>query len=152
MNLAFSGIPEVTQNFREGGWNLGGVDANGAPVSTAINAEQFWKIASGKRYGVAEFFAYDATCFRVRELAIGYNIPLKSSNILKYVTGVKLSFVGRNLGFLYRGDSRLDIPGLGTRKMWFDPDMSLGNSNWQGVEYGTLPPTRSLGINLRITF
>ncbi len=152
MNLAFSGIPEVTQNYREGGWNLGGVDANGAPVSTTINAEQFWKIASGKRYGVAEFFAYDATCFRVRELAIGYNIPLKSGTFLKYINGLKVSFVGRNLGFLYRGESTLDIPGLGTRKMWFDPDMSLGNANWQGVEYGTLPPTRSLGINLRITF
>ena len=30
MNLAFSGIPEVTAQFREGGWNLGGVDATGA--------------------------------------------------------------------------------------------------------------------------
>lgn len=149
MNLAFSGIPEVTSKFREGGLNLGGVDADGHPVSATITAQDFWQIASGKRYGNGEFFAYDATNFRVREVSIGYSIPLSST---AFVKGVKISLVGRNLFWLYRGSSILDIPGIGKRKMWFDPDMSLGNSNWQGVEYGTLPSTRSLGVNLQVTF
>jgi hypothetical protein len=149
MNLAFSGIPEVTALKREGGWSLGGVDATGAAVSTPIAAQDFWQIASGKRYGAGEFFAYDATNLRVRELSIGYNIPLKNTTVIK---AAKLSLVGRNLLWLYRGKSLLDIPGIGTRKMWFDPDMSLGNSNYQGVEYGTLPATRSLGVNLQLTF
>ena len=149
MNLAFSGIPEVTENFRSGGWNLGGVNATGTPVSQPINAQDFWQIASGKRYGAGEFFAYNATNFRVRELSIGYTIPLKS---LTFIKSVKLSAVGRNLLWLYRGESLLDIPGVGKRKMWFDPDMSLGNSNYQGVEYGTLPSTRSYGLNLQVTF
>ena len=149
MNLAFSGIPEVTENFRDGGWSLGGVSATGQPVSTAIRAQDFWQIASGKRYGAGEFFAYDATNFRVREISIGYAIPIKSTTIVK---AVKISAVGRNLLWLYRGESRLDIPGIGTRKMWFDPDMSLGNSNYQGVEYGNLPSTRSYGLNLQVTF
>ena len=149
MNLAFSGIPEVTEKNREGGWNLGGVNASGQPVTTAITAQDFWQIASGKRYGAGEFFAYNATNLRVRELSVGYDIPVKS---LKVVKGARLSFVARNLLWLYRGKSTLDIPGLGTRKMWFDPDMSLGNGNFQGVEYGTLPATRSLGVNLQVTF
>ncbi|MDB5278321.1 MAG: SusC/RagA family TonB-linked outer membrane protein [Ferruginibacter sp.] len=149
MNLAFSGIPEVTALKREGGWSLGGVDATGSPVSTTITAQDFWQIASGKRYGAGEFFAYDATNLRVRELSIGYSIPLKNTTVIK---AAKLSLVGRNLLWLYRGKSLLDIPGIGTRKMWFDPDMSLGNSNYQGVEYGTLPATRSLGVNLQLTF
>lgn len=149
MNLAFSGIPEVTESFRGGGWNLGGVNATGTPVSQPINAQDFWQIASGKRYGAGEFFAYNATNFRVRELSIGYTIPLKSVTFIK---SVKLSAVGRNLLWLYRGESLLDIPGVGKRKMWFDPDMSLGNSNYQGVEYGTLPSTRSYGLNLQVTF
>ena len=149
MNLAFSGIPEVTDNFREGNWSLGGVDANGQPVSKAITAQDFWQIASGKRYGAGEFFAYDATNFRVRELSVGYDIPLGG---LAFIKAARLSAVARNLFWLYRGDSRLDIPGIGTRKMWFDPDMSLGNSNYQGVEYGTLPSTRSYGLNLQVTF
>ena len=149
MNLAFSGIPAVTEAYREGGWSLGGVDANGAAVSKTISAQDFWQIASGKRYGAGEFFAYDATNLRVRELSIGYNIPVKNTKIIK---AAKLSFVGRNLFWLYRGKSLLDIPGIGKRKMWFDADMSLGNGNYQGVEYGTLPATRSLGVNLQVTF
>src|SRR5690606_16097861 len=76
MNLAFSGIPEVTGRYREGGLNLGGVDASGQPVGQAITSQQFWQIASGKRYGNGEFFAYDATNFRIREVSIGYEIPL----------------------------------------------------------------------------
>jgi TonB-linked SusC/RagA family outer membrane protein len=152
MNLAFSGIPEVTAQHREGGWNLGGVDGGGQPISAAITAQDFWQIASGKRYGAGEFFAYDATSFRVREASLGYDIPLKSGAVLSFVKGIKLSVVGRNLLWLYRGKSILDIPGIGKRKMWFDPDMSLGNGNWQGVEYGTLPSTRSIGVNLRVTF
>ncbi len=149
MNLAFSGIPEITAQYREGGWNLGGVDVNGSPVSATITAQDFWQIASGKRYGAGDFFAYDATSFRMREVSLGYDIPLPSKFFAK---SARLSAVGRNLFWIYQGKSKLDIPGLDKRKMWFDPDMSLGNANWQGVEYGTLPSTRSIGLNLQVTF
>ena len=150
MNLAFSGIPEVTQKFREGGLSLGGVDATGAPVSKTITAQDFWQIASGKRYGAGEFFAYNGTSFRARELSFGYQLPVTKA--LPFVQSAKLSFIARNLFWIYRGSSTLDIPGIGKRKAWFDPDMSLGNANWQGVEYGTLPSTRSYGVNLQVTF
>ena len=149
MNLAFSGIPEVTANYREGGWSLGGVDANGAPVTKTISAQDFWQIASGKRYGNGEFFAYDATNFRVREASLGYNFHISNTAVIK---ALKVYATGRNLLWLYRGSSRLEIPGISKRKMWFDPDMSLGNGNYQGVEYGTLPATRTFGLNLQATF
>ena len=149
MNLAFSGIPEITAKNREGGWVLGGVGTDGSAVNAAINAQQFWQTASGKRYGLGEFFAYDATNFRVRELSIGYDIPVPSNFVIK---SAKFSLVARNLGFLYRGSSLMDIPGIGKRKMDFDPDMALGNSNYQGVQYFTSPSTQSLGGNLMLTF
>ena len=147
--LAYNGAPGVTANFREGGWNLGGVNKEGVPVDATINSQAFWTTASGGRYGSAEFFTYDATNFRVRELSVGYSIPVPSSFALK---SARLSLVARNLFFLYRGSSELSIPGLGRRKMSFDPDMSLGNGNWQGISYGTLPSTRSIGVNLQLTF
>ena len=109
----------------------------------------FGKQLLEKRYGVGEFFAYDVTNFRVRELSLGYDIPLKNHNVIK---GIRISAVARNVFWIYRGSSLLDIPGLGKRKMSFDPDMSLGNGNYQGVEYGTLPSTRTLGLNLKLTF
>lgn len=152
MNLAFSGIPEATEKYREpNSWDLGGVDADGNKVAAKTNAQGFWQIASGKRYGAAEFFTYDATNIRLRELSVGYDIPL-GNNANFFVKNARLNLVARNVFWIYRGSSKLDIPGLGTRKMWFDPDLSLGNSNWQGVEYGTLPSTRTIGLNLQLTF
>jgi hypothetical protein len=151
MNLAFSGITKATEKYREGGWNLGGVDASGNPVTKTISAQDFWTTpaVSGKRYGGGEFFTYDATNIRVRELSIGYDIPLGTGLFIK---SARFSAVARNLFWIYRGRSILDIPGLGKRKMWMDPDMGLGNGNFQGVEYGTLPSTRTLGLNLKLTF
>ena len=149
MNLAFSGIPEVTGKYREGGLALKGVDTSGKAVSATITAQQFWKAVSLQRYGTAEFFAYSATNFRLRELTLGYDIPLHSKAIIK---AARISAVGRNVFWLYRGKSILDIPGLGKRSMTFDPDMSLGNGNFQGISYGTLPSTRSYGLNLQLTF
>lgn len=148
MNLAFSGITAGTEKYREGGWNLGGMDTSGNGGAASITAQDFWQIASGKRYGIGQFFAYNATSFRVREASLGYNIPVPKNIFIK---GANLSVVARNLFWLYRGKSILDIPGLGKRTMPFDPDMSLGNGNYQGVEYGTLPSTRSVGVNLKLT-
>ena len=148
MNLAFSGITEGTLPYREGGWSLGGNDVNGNAVTKTITAQDFWQTASGKRYGVGEFFAYDATNFRVRELSIGYDLPITA----KFIKSARISAVARNLFWIYRGSSLLSIPGVGKRKMSFDPDMSLGNGNFQGVEYGTLPSTRTLGFNLKLNF
>jgi TonB-linked SusC/RagA family outer membrane protein len=149
MNLAFSGIPAATGQHREGGWSLGGVDTSGNPVSTPVTAQKFWQTASGKRYGVGEFFAYDATSFRLRELSVGFEIPLHSKTIIK---AARLSAVARNLFWIYRGSSLISIPGEGKRKFTFDPDMSLGNGNYQGISYGTLPSTRTFGFNLQLTF
>ena len=149
MNLAFSGIPAVTENYRDGNWNLHAVNENGDAVSTTINAQDFWQTASSKDYGAGEFFAYDATNFRLREANIGYEFPTPKTGIIK---GAKISLVGRNLFWFYRGKSLLDIPGVGKRTMYFDPDVTLGNGNWQGVEYGALPSTRTIGLNLQLTF
>ena len=161
MNLAFSGIPEITAQNRAGGWVLPGITAGvagadgvtligaGKTNTQAITAEQFWQTVSGKRYGWGEFFAYDATNVRVRELSIGYGIPVPSNFFIK---SARLSFVARNLFWIYRGKSILDIPGLGKRTMWFDPDVNIGNGNFQGVEYGTLPSNRSIGLNLKLSF
>ncbi|MFT3704335.1 MAG: SusC/RagA family TonB-linked outer membrane protein [Agriterribacter sp.] len=149
MNLSFSGITDETTKYRDGGLNLGGVDATGTAVNETISAQQFWRTASGKRFGTGEFYTYDATNFRIRELSLGYDIPVK--NI--FIKTARVSAVGRNLLWLYRGSSKLAIPGMGKRKMWMDPDMSLyGGNGLTGVEYGAFPSTRSIGINVQLTF
>lgn len=151
MNLAFSGITEGTSKFREGGLVLKGVTADGVENTKSITAQDFWQAASvsGQRYGTGEFFSYNTTNFRLQEMALGYDIPLKNNNVIK---SLNVSAVARNLFWIYRGSSRLDIPGIGKRKMWFDPSMSSGNGNYQGVEYGTMPATRTWGVNVKVGF
>jgi TonB-linked SusC/RagA family outer membrane protein len=146
MNLANSGGTESTVENRGGGWILPGLDPTGAKNGVAVNAQSFWTTVSGKRAGWAEFFTYDQTNFRVREVSLAYTFDK-----LKVVKSARISVFARNLFWLYRGKNILKIPGLSDRKLSFDPDMSLGVGNYQGVNYGALPSTRSMGVNLQIT-
>jgi TonB-linked SusC/RagA family outer membrane protein len=147
-NFAFDGTASYTSAFRDGGLILDAVTATGEKNTKAINAETFWTTVSGGRYSYGEFFAYDATNIRIRELILGYTLPIKN-NVIKTA---KLSLVGRNLLFLYRGSAILDIAGMPKRKMNFDPDINLGAGNFQGIEYGNLPSTRTIGLNLQLGF
>ena len=147
-NFAFDGTGAYTTAFRDGGLTLDAVTATGEKNTKAINAETFWTTVSGGRYSFGEFFTYDATNVRIRELILGYNFKLNNNTI----KNVRLSLVGRNLAFLYRGKATLDIAGVPDRRMNFDPDINLGAGNYQGVEYGSLPSTRTIGLNLQLGF
>ncbi len=150
-NLAFDGNAAYTSAYREGGWVVPGVVKNGEsykPNQTPINAETFWTTVSNGRYSWGQLFTYDATNVRIREAAVGYDFDVNNS----FVKKAKLSIVARNLFFLAKGNAIMDIPGIPTRKMWFDPDVNLGAGNYQGVEYGTLPSARSVGLNLNLSF
>jgi hypothetical protein len=148
--MAFDGTAEYTTKYRSGGWVLPALNQTSKQVNDkAINAETFWTTVSGGRYSWGEFFTYDATNIRIRELTAGYTFKLKPQSLFK---SAKISFVARNLLFLYRGSSIMDIPGIGKRKMRFDPDVNLGAGNFQGIEFGNLPTTRSLGLNVKLSF
>ena len=150
-SLAFDGSSAITTAYREGGWVLPGVTLSNneyIPNTYPINAETFWTTVSKGRYSWGQVFTYDATNVRIREAAVGYDITINS----QYVKKATLSIVARNLFFLAKGNAIIDIPGIPTRKMWFDPDVNLGAGNYQGVEFGTLPSSRSIGLNLSLSF
>ena len=150
-SLAFDGSSAYTTAYREGGWVIPGVTLSNneyIPNATPVNAETFWTTVSNGRYSWGQVFTYDATNVRIREAAVGYDFNINS----QYVKRAKLSIVARNLFFLAKGNAIVDIPGIPTRKMWFDPDVNLGAGNYQGVEYGTLPSARSIGLNLSLSF
>jgi len=150
-SLAFDGSSAITTAYREGGWVLPGVTLSNneyIPNTYPINAETFWTTVSKGRYSWGQVFTYDATNVRIREAVVGYDITINS----QYVKKATLSIVARNLFFLAKGNAIIDIPGIPTRKMWFDPDVNLGAGNYQGVEFGTLPSSRSIGLNLSLSF
>lgn len=115
--------------------NTGYVDLEG----THLNPSKFYTIVSG-RTGCTEYYMYSATNIRLRELSLGYTFPEKLLEKSKILREVQLSFVGRNLFFLHK-----QAP--------FDPDAVLSTKNDnQGVDVFGMPTTRSLGLNVKLTF
>jgi len=147
--LAYMGMASYTTKYRDNATLvLSGAHPDGSSNTRAIGAQALWQSVTQGNYAKAEFFTYDATNVRLRELTLGYEFKRLPS----FLKAAKLSFVARNLLFLYRGKSILDIPGIGKRKLGIDPEASFGNSNYQGVEYYNLPTTRSMGLNLKLSF
>lgn len=147
--LASYGVADYTTKYRDGGLVLPGVLADGTQNTKEITAEQFWtKVSQGGRDAWGQFFAFSATNFRLRELSFGYDFDFDQ----KLVKHARLSLTARNLFFLYRGKSVLDIPGIGKRTLPIDPESALGTSNYQGIEAGLPPAVRSFGLNLNVSF
>jgi TonB-linked SusC/RagA family outer membrane protein len=102
-----------------------------------ITAEEYGKAIGGRASnGCGEAFNHKATNSRLRELSIGYTLPVRSS-VIKNIT---VSAVGRNLFYIYNACN------------WFDPDVSYDlDKNGQGSESAFLPGTRNIGFNIKLT-
>ena len=85
-------------------------------------------------------YIYDATFVKLREVNLTYSFK----NILfansKFVKGIDLSLVGRNLAILYK-----DLP-------YADPEQSYSAGNLSGHSGGTYPAVKTIGFNLRLKF
>lgn len=148
--LAAYGVAGYTEQFREGGLVLDAVKADGSANTTAITSQQLWTtVSQNGRDAWGEFFTYDMTNVRLRELSVGYDFKLNEN---AFIESASLSITGRNLLFFYRGKSVLDINGIGKRNNPSDPDAALGAGNYQGVELGLPPMARSIGFNIKLTF
>ncbi|WP_257657145.1 SusC/RagA family TonB-linked outer membrane protein [Parapedobacter lycopersici] len=143
--LFAQGLTEQTLVGRNGGLVFGrdvfanetAVLEDGTPNSIAIDAETFWTGIGGRNTPVGEAFVESATNTRLRELTLGYSIPLKSPHI----SNIHVSLVGRNLFFLYRASDSIE------------PDLMQGVSpDSEGFQAFPPPTTRSYGLNLRIDF
>ena len=94
----------------------------------------------GGRNGISEYYMYDATNIRLREVSLSYSFPRNVIERTKFIKGLDLSLIARNLFFFKK-----DAP--------FDPDavLSTGNNN-QGVDVFGMPTTRNIGFNVKFTF
>lgn len=104
-----------------------------------ITAIQDFYEQIGGRSGVTEYYMYDATNVRLREVRVDYALPYKWIRKTKVLNRVDLSVTGRNLFFFYK-------------KAPSDPDAVLStNNNNQGIDIFGMPSTRSIGFNLKVT-
>jgi TonB-linked SusC/RagA family outer membrane protein len=96
--------------------------------------------------GQTDLLVFDASVFRLREIALGYNIPKKWLG-KSPVGSINVSVTARNLFFYAPNFPK------GTN---FDPETSTYGAadtrNISGIEYTNAPSTKRFGLNLRATF
>jgi len=120
-----------------GGVPINGVDPDGNPVTTADPAVWYSNNGIGDRNGISEPYVYDRTNIRLSQLSISYNINTASLGLP--LDAASLSLIGNNL--LYSAEAP------------FDPELAMntGASSF-GLDNFNLPSTRTIGMNLRLTF
>ncbi len=130
------GIPIRDEVKDGGGVHVFGVDAvSKAPVDYYINARAYFEqFPYGA--GIVEPYIKDLTFVKLRELSIGYKLPVDRMGLGKILQNGTVSFTARNPWLIY------------SKAKGFDPSEI---SPTYGEE-GQLPGTRSLGINLRLGF
>jgi hypothetical protein len=138
--LAYAfGVHKETLPGREDGLTVTGVSPEGAPLTVNIPAENV-PAYYGRYNDITEYFVYDASFAKLRELSIGYTLPqsfLKNTPI----SAANISLVGRNLALLWS-----NVPNV-------DPESAYtASGDSQGLEYFALPPVRNFGFNLSVTF
>ncbi|WP_162053766.1 SusC/RagA family TonB-linked outer membrane protein [Pontibacter pamirensis] len=122
-----------SQGFFDNDGNLVVEGPNDIPV---VQGQTFW---SNRMDAITESNVYSTSFVRLREVALNYTLP---TTLLgdSFIKSASIVLTGRNLFLI------TDYPN-------FDPETSVGGGgNFQGLEYMTLPQTRSFGAGIRVTF
>jgi TonB-linked SusC/RagA family outer membrane protein len=145
----FSGLMEPTaaindrgKNVRDdvadgGGVHVRGVDAadEKTPVDVYISAYDYFHQFYYQQ--IAEPFVHDLSYVKLREVSLGYKIPVhKIGKLGKVFQGAHFSVIARNPWLIYRDSEN------------FDPSEISSNFG----EDGQFPGTRSIGFNLKLNF
>jgi len=117
-----------------GGVHVFGVDATGKPVDYYVDAQTYFH--QFRNANISENSVYDLSFVKMRELSIGYRLPVDRLGIGKWVKNATFSVVSRNPWLIW------------AKTKDFDPSEI---SNVQG-EDGQFPGTRSMGVNLKLGF
>lgn len=135
----YTGVLGNTIQGREADWNNPGIVANGIDEATGqpntvnVTSEDYFQ----SFFRLHERYVYDASYTKLRELRIGYELPPKWANKM-FAKAANIALVGRNL------KTWTKVPNI-------DPEFSYSTTNYQGMEFATLPNPRSFGFNIRLT-
>ena len=113
-------------------------DGTYSPNQKIVTLESYYK--EYYRIGNVETNTFDTSYLKLREVRIDYNLPKKWLKNT-FISNATVGIYGRNLLCI-------------TNYPMFDPETASldGNSFVTGVEVGTLPTSRSYGINLKVDF
>jgi TonB-dependent SusC/RagA subfamily outer membrane receptor len=137
-----SGVNDKGKPIRDpvdqgGGVHVSGVDAKThEPVDYYIDSKTYFQ--SFDNVMIFDPFIHDLSYIKLRELSVGYDIPVeKMAGLKNYIRGIRISLVAQNLWLIY------------TENRSFDPSEI---STQLGGEVAQFPSTRSFGANIKVNF
>jgi TonB-linked SusC/RagA family outer membrane protein len=143
---SFSGLTAQTATYNDkgnpirdavadgGGVHVFGVNAAGTPVNYYVGAQDYFhNLYYNKTF---DPYIYDLTFVKMREVSLGYNIPVKKLGLSKFIQNANLAIVARNPLLIYATSKD------------FDPSEISATVG----ETGQFPGTRGFGFNLRVGF
>lgn len=131
-----AGVSQRTADARDaGGVKVNAIKESDGTAVSSVPAE-IWFRAIGDRNGIGESYVYSRTNVRLAQLVLSYKVPLNKG----FVKGLTASLVGQNLIIFYM-------------KAPFDPELAMStNFQSQSLDNFNLPATRTVGLNLNVTF
>ena len=131
------GNPSRDPRSAGGGVIMPGVKADGKPNDIRVEND-FGTFGYARNPAAA--FVYDASYVKLREANITYSLPGSVIDKIKFVKGIDISLIGRNLWIIHK-----NLP-------YADPEENLSAGNAQGYQSGAYPTVRQIGANLRVKF
>ncbi|KAA9354808.1 SusC/RagA family TonB-linked outer membrane protein [Larkinella humicola] len=132
-------LKETAENgIRENGVINPGVKADGTPNDVVITARTHFNADGGNRISSANL--YDGSFIYLREVRLGWNFPDAVAKKIR-MQALRLTLTGRNLWLIKSSAPNVD-----------PANITNSISNQIGFEGGALPPVRSYGVNINMTF
>ncbi len=130
--MDYYGVSAVTGEARDNN----GVLVNGQRVGKI--KPYYEKTANLGDGAIGSCYVYSMTNVRLGELTLGYDLPVQKW--CKWIKGLNVSFIGRNLWMLYC-------------KAPFDPESVSGAGTYSsGIDYFQQPSLRNIGFSVKVTF
>ena len=147
---AQTGILDYTAegNIRENGLIVGQdvlkdkefVLKDGTPNNIRVSAQSFYQsYYSNKALDVS-----DGSFLKLREMHLTYTFPKSMLDKTKFIKAANVSLIANNVAILWLSSKN---------QAKIDPESSVGSANDEvGYESNSVPPTRSFGLKLSLTF
>ena len=132
-------VPAASAGADTGGILISGVDeTTGDPASYYVEAQAYW----GRLFALHERWLYDASYVKLRQARLDYTVPSKVLENTPFKE-VNVGVFASNLWLIYTAVDGIDVSEL-------EDNQTTGQYGW--TEGGQAPNTRTVGLNLNVTF
>jgi TonB-linked SusC/RagA family outer membrane protein len=137
LNLLREGLSQASLVGREGGVVFPGVNPDGTPNTTAVNAETFY--ANYRSQNILTPFVYNSSFIKLRNISFSYDFSSMVKNT--FIKRLAVSAYCRNVLIIKKFLPNLDPEAIQT-----------SGDSLAGYEQASLPTTRTFGLNLDVKF